>query len=194
MSAVKECAALHADPQLDQTIVSDDKGDLANVVVAIKADDPTDNLGGSVPKTPVVLDQKGCMYSPHVIAMMVGQEFLVKNSDGFLHNVQSLAEKNPGFNKAQPTKNNGEKVESPKVPEVFKLKCQVHPWMGATVAVFAHPYFAVSKEDGTFTIPKGLPDGDYVVEARQEALGSKEGKVTVKGGVGTVNFVFDAPK
>jgi hypothetical protein len=191
MSAVKDCAALHPDPVTEENLIVDDKNDIANVVVAIKADDPTDNLGGSIPKEPVVLDQRGCMYHPHVIAMMCGQEFLVKNSDGFLHNVQSLADKNPGFNRAQPSKNNGEKVESPKVPEIFKLKCQVHPWMGAYVTAFAHPFFAVTKEDGTFAIPKGLPDGDYNVEAWQEELGTKEGKVTVKNGVGTVSFVFD---
>src|SRR5687767_1437208 len=89
MSGVAECKKLHSDPVYEETVVADDAGNLANVVVYIKADDPA-ALGGEVPKEPAVLDQKGCQYVPHVLAMMVGQELAVKNSDPFLHNVHSL--------------------------------------------------------------------------------------------------------
>ena len=69
-----------------------------------------------------------------------------------------------------------------KTAERFKIKCDVHPWMGAQMAVFEHPYFAVSKEDGTFKIPGNLPDGEYTLHAWHEKLGEKEIKVTVSGG------------
>ena len=178
MSAVKECAAQHPDGAIDESLMVAD-GKLANVVVSVKAD----NLQGEAPKEPAVLDQKGCQYHPHVIAVMVGQPLLVKNSDAFLHNVHALSIDNAPFNFGQPTKDtNGRKIDPMKVAERFKVKCDVHPWMGAQIAVFEHPYFAVSKEDGTFTIPGNLPDGEYTLVAWHEKLGEKEIKVNVAGG------------
>src|SRR5689334_1824215 len=114
------------------------------VVVSIKKEDSPDLPAGTPPSTPAVIDQKGCMYEPHVLAMMTGQELVVKNSDPFLHNIHTLSQVNPAFNKAQPNKNDGEKVEAPKAPESFHVKCDVHPWMSMYIAVFDHPYFAVT--------------------------------------------------
>ena len=178
MSAVKECAAQHPDGAFDESLVVAD-GKLANVVVSVKAD----NLQGEVPKEAASLDQKGCQYHPHVVAVMVGQSLLVKNDDNFLHNVHALSIDNPAFNFGQPTKDPaGRKVDPMKTAERFKVKCDVHPWMGAHVAVFEHPYFAVSKEDGTFKIPGNLPDGEYTLVAWHEKLGEQEAKVMVSGG------------
>jgi len=191
MSGVADCKNQHADPVYEETVITGDKGELKNVIVALKPDDPA-ALGGEVPSEPLVLDQKGCMYTPHVAAVMVGQKMVVKNDDPFLHNVHSLAQQNPAFNVQQPNKDEGKEVESPKVKETFKIKCEVHPWMGAWIGVFEHPYFAVSGEDGKFTIKGNPPDGDYTVVAWHEKYGTKEGKVTVKDGKGTVDFSFDA--
>ena len=181
MSGVAECKAAHADPVYEESVVADENGNLANVVVYIKADDPA-ALGGEVPKEPAVLDQKGCMYSPHVIAMMAGQELQVKNSDPFLHNVHSLAQTNPAFNFGQPNVDPGKKVEPPKTAENIKVKCDVHPWMNAYIIVLEHPFFAVSKDDGTFTIKGTPPDGDYTLQAWHESLGTQEVQVSVKDG------------
>ena len=189
MSGVKECAAQHADPVQEETVVVGDGGGLANVVVALKPEDPS-ALGGEVPKQTAVLDQVGCQYVPHVIAMMVGQEMQVKNSDPFLHNVHSLANTNPAFNFGQPNKDPGKKVESPKAAEVYKVKCDVHPWMSAHVAVFEHPFFAVTDASGKFTIKGTVPDGEYPVTFWHEKYGQQEGKVTVADGKGTVDFSF----
>jgi len=190
MAGVADCAKLHADPVYKEDVVVGEKGELKNVVVAIKKEDSPD-LTGEVPKEAAVIDQKGCMYSPHVLAMMVGQEFKVKNSDPFLHNIHSLATTNPPFNKGQPNVNDGEKFDSPKAPETFHVKCDVHPWMSCYVAVFDHPFFSVSDDAGKFDI-KGLPDGDYTVLAWHEKLGTQEQKVSVKDGKGEVNFTFKA--
>jgi len=170
MAADAKCAAAHPDPVLDESVVVGEKGELANVVVSISAEGK--ELKGEAPKTPAVLDQEGCQYKPHVLAMMVGQDFVVKNSDPFLHNVHSLALDNPPFNFGQPNKDPGKKMtNSIKVTERFVIKCDVHPWMLTHVNVFEHPFFAISKEDGTFEIPtKGLEDGTYTLEIWHEKL------------------------
>ncbi len=191
MSGSKECAALHPDPVTEETVIVGDKGELKNVVVSLKKEDDKD-MPGDAPKTPAVLDQKGCMYDPHVLAMMVGQELVVKNSDSFLHNVHSLSTINDAFNVGMPNANNGEKIDpQPKAPETFRVKCDVHPWMSAWIAVFDHPYFSVTGDDGTFAI-KNLPDGTYTLQAWHEKYGTNEQKVTVKDGKAVVNFTFNA--
>ncbi|HEX3358155.1 MAG TPA: hypothetical protein VHS31_14380 [Tepidisphaeraceae bacterium] len=187
MSGVAQCNDMHPDPILEENVVAD-KGMLANVVVSVKKEDSPD-LTGDVPKDPAVLDQTGCQYKPHVLALMVGQDWVIKNSDNFLHNIHTLSEKNPSFNKPQPSKNDGEKVDSPKAAETFHVKCDVHPWMSAYVAVFDNPFFGVSGADGKWTI-KNLPDGDYTLVAWQEKLGSQEQKVTIKDGKPASEIVF----
>jgi hypothetical protein len=194
MSAVKECAGQHPDPVTEQTVVVDDKGNLANVIVSIKKEEGQE-LNGEMPKEPAVIDQKGCMYSPHVLAVAVGQDLMVKNDDPFMHNVHSLPTINPPFNFAQPNKDEGKKVDPPKAAEYIKVKCDVHPWMGAWIGVFEHPFFAVTKTDGTFSInTKGLADGDYTVQFWHEQFADTpaEEKVSIKGGKAEVNHVFKA--
>ena len=198
MSAVKECAAQHADPVLEPTVVADEKGNLANVIVAIKKAEGQE-LAGEVPSEPAVLDQEGCMYKPHVVAMMAGQEMVVKNSDAFLHNVHALSTTNPPFNFGQPTKDTeGKKLgpDAPKAEEYFRVKCDVHPWMSAYIGVFEHPYFAVTGEDGTYSIDtKGLADGEYTLTFWHEKLASDtpaEVKVTVKDGKAEADHKFKA--
>ena len=181
MSGVAECAKAHADPVFEETVVADDQGNLANVVVFIK-DDAGALAGQPVPTEPAVLDQQGCQYVPHVLAMMVGQELQVKNSDPFLHNVHSLAQQNPAFNFGQPNKDPGKKVDPPKTAENIKVKCDVHPWMSMYIVVVEHPFFGVSKEDGTFTIKGNPPDGDYTLQAWHESMGTQEVQVSVKDG------------
>jgi hypothetical protein len=188
MSAVKECADQHADPVKEEAVVADDKGDLKNVIVSVKKEEGMD-LPGDVPKTPAEITQHGCMYTPHVLACMIGQDILIKNDDSFLHNVHALSSANPPFNFGQPTKDDGKKVDPFKVVETFKVKCDVHPWMLAYVRVFDHPYFATSKDDGTFSIAN-VPDGDYTFVAWHEKFGEVEEKGTVKGGKAEVNFTF----
>jgi hypothetical protein len=193
MSGVKECNDKHPDPVYEQTMVVGEKGELANVVVSIKKEDSPD-LAGEPSKDAAVLDQKGCMYSPHVLAMCVGQPLVVKNDDEFLHNVHSLAQENPNFNFGQPNKDDGKTVDqAPKAKEYIRIKCDVHPWMSAYLAVFEHPFFAVSGEDGAYTI-KGLPDGEYTVQFWHEKLATTpvEAKVTIKDGKGELNHEFKA--
>ncbi|CAN5671501.1 methylamine utilization protein [soil metagenome] len=192
MKAVTDCAKQHQDPVYEETVVVGEKGELANVIISLKPEDPS-ALGGEVPSEPAVIDQKGCQYVPHVLAVMVGQQMKIRNDDPFQHNVHSQASINPPFNFGQPNKDEGKAVDPPKAAETFKVKCDVHPWMGAWVAVFDHPFFAVSGEDGKFDIKGKVPEGEYTIVAWHEKYGTQEGKVKIDGeGNGTVDFTFKA--
>jgi hypothetical protein len=190
MSGVKECAAKHSDPVPEQSILVDDKGNLKNVVIYVSA-----GLNGTFdpPAEAAVLDQKGCMYEPHVLPVMVGQKIVVRNDDEFLHNVHSLASTNPPFNFGQPTKDDGKPVEPLKAVETFRVKCDVHPWMSAYIVGLENPFFGVSGEDGSFSIAN-LPPGEYTLTAWHEQLGSKEIPVKVEAGKPVdVKVSFSAP-
>ncbi len=139
MGAVPACAAQHPQGVSEEIMIVGKNKELANAVVSLK----NPPAGGKPSSTPAMLDQKGCQYHPHVLAVMVGQKILVKNSDPFLHNIHGLPEENQGFNFGQNNIDNGRDITpNIKAPEYFKVKCDVHPWMAAQFAVFNHPYFA----------------------------------------------------
>ena len=145
-----------------------------------------------MPADDAVLDQSGCMYAPHVLGVMAGQGLVIRNSDPTLHNVHARPSANREFNAGQPIPG----METRKVFDQVELnvpfKCDVHPWMSATVHVVANPYHAVSGSNGSFSL-EALPPGDYVLEAVHETLGTREATVTVPAnGTVEVQFDFDA--
>ena len=156
----------------EETIVSDAAGRLANVVVYLKDGPPV-----SVPAKPVLLDQVGCRYVPHVVAVRTGQTLRVKSSDPTLHNVHGQSNANPAFNFGMTGAGQTRDLTFAR-PETFKVTCDVHPWMRAYVAVFDHPLFAVTGEGGTFEI-RNVPPGAYTLVAWHERLGTREQQVTV---------------
>lgn len=119
------------------------------------------------PKAPVVLDQVGCIYTPHVVGVMAGQTLEVRNSDGTLHNVMCNPRNNKGFNEGMSVK--GGKLEKVFANAEFKLdlRCFMHPWMLAYAHVMKHPYYAVTGADGSFAI-RGLPPGEYEISVLHE--------------------------
>ena len=174
------CAATHAGPMYDDSLLVNLDNSLRNVVVSVVAGLPEGKRFAG-PGVPVYLDQKGCFYQPHVLAMMTGQKVLVRNSDPTLHNTHSLAMKNPSFNIAQPQSDPGSTVPSPDAPEFFQVRCDIHPWMVSWFCVFNHPYFDVSGANGTFTL-RDLPPGRYRLRAWHEKLGVQERDIVVKPG------------
>ena len=186
MSADPACAAKHDKPVPRGELVLGDGNTMANVFVQIKnapeKDYPT-------PKEAVIIDQIGCIYVPHVVGAMVGQTVKFKNSDGILHNVHGLPKENREFNIGMPPTLKESDQTFNKPEPLFKVKCDVHPWMNSYIAVMTHPYFAVTGEDGTFAIDD-LPDGTYEVEAWHERLGTQTETVTIQGGAATVDFAF----
>ncbi|MER3523154.1 MAG: hypothetical protein C4326_03595 [Ignavibacteria bacterium] len=189
MDADKVCKAAHKEPQRSEEVVVNANRTLKNVLVYVK-----EGLGArkfDPPASQVKFDQIGCIYVPHVVGIQTGQELIVVNSDPTLHNVHSLSKENPQFNVAQPKKGMTLTKKFEK-PEVFKVKCEVHTWMGAYIGVFNHPFFAVTGNDGTFTLPK-LPAGEYTVEAWHEKYGTQTAKVKVDAaGKATVDFKYAA--
>ena len=175
-------------PKKEWLILDENKG-VKNVLVFITEGL---NIDYSPPEEPVVIDQKGCIYSPHVVGIMAGQQLDILNNDGTLHNIHALPKVNKEFNKAQPRskKKLSVKFEKPEAP--FKVKCDVHPWMGAYIGVFDHPCFAVSGDDGTYII-SDLKPGEYVIEAWHEKLGSQTANVTVSDSAAHQDFTFKKP-
>jgi hypothetical protein len=159
---------------------------LQNAFIYVK--DGLGNRTFPAPKTPVVLDQQGCKYLPHVVGIQVGQPMEIRNSDPTLHNVHAVPKVNKEFNFGQPLKGMKSVRTFDKTEVMVPFRCDVHGWMNAYAGVVAHPFFAVSKNDGSFEI-KGLPPGSYTIEVWHEQLGTQTTKVTVdaKAGV-TANF------
>lgn len=190
MGAEPACEKAHKQPVRAEDVVTGPGNALENVVVYIQSG--LGNYSYPVPSTPVKLDQVGCMYVPHVVAMMAGQQFEVLNSDPVTHNIHPLPKDNREWNESQPP--NGAPIikefARPEVP--IPVKCNIHPWMKAYICVFSHPYFAVTGSDGTFTI-KDVPPGTYTLAAWQEKYGTQQVQVTVgPKETKTVDFTFRA--
>ncbi len=184
----RECAALQQAAVYSENVVVNDNNTVKYVFVYVK-----EGLGDRTfptPTEPVVFDQSGCMYKPHVFGVQAGQPIKILNSDPLLHNIHALPEKNRPFNFGMP-KQGDERTQEFRTPEVMvKIKCDVHPWMGAYAGVLPHPYYSVTGDEGTFRI-EGLPAGTYVLEAWHETYGTKTVNVTVGDGeTQTADFSF----
>jgi plastocyanin len=176
MSANPTCARMHPKAARSEEVAVNANGTLRNVFVRIKS-----GLAGrnwAVPSTPVVLDQVGCVYVPHVIGVMTRQNVEFRNSDNTNHNLHPITRINPEWNESQPPKGDPKLKSFAREEVMVRIKCNVHPWMRAYIGVVSHPFYAVTGDDGTFTI-KGLHAGTYIVETWHEKYGTQEQSVTV---------------
>jgi len=177
----------------EQYVVGKDGG-FANVFVYLR-----DGLGNKVyaaPTQPVDIDQKGCRYIPHVVGVMVGQPVRFTNSDPTMHNVHMVptVAGNQALDISQPP------AGGPQVPQdertfrdpelMMPVRCNNHPWMQAFINIASNPFYAVSDASGHYVI-KGVPPGNYTIEADQEVVGTKTATVTVPAkGIVTVDFSY----
>lgn len=189
MSDEPQCADTYDTPPERHRVVVGDDGGLANVFVYVKEglDESLQFPGGDAE----MLDQEGCEYRPHVVALQTGQTLTVRNSDPVLHNVNATPQENRGFNRSQPQAGMEFQTSFP-VPEVMiPVRCDVHGWMESYLGVTGHPYHAVTPEDGGFAMDR-LPPGDYVLEAWHERYGTATQNVTVpQSGEVEVTFEFN---
>ena len=193
MDADPVCGAAHKTPPYRDSFIMNDEGYLKNVMVYLK----DVKYEGKADSVKAIIDQKGCMYKPHVQGIMAGQELLIKNSDLTLHNIHGLPKINSEFNFAMPKVVKEKTITIDKAENFIRIKCDVHPWMNSYVSVFNHPYFAVTDENGNYKI-ENIPPGNYEVIAWQEKFKDKKTKewktlnksVTIAEGNTSENFTF----
>lgn len=185
INVTKDQAACGKEKTVEDLIVND--GKIENAVVSL-----TDiKSGKKLDTADVVLDQKGCHYTPHVLLVPQGATLKILNSDGILHNIHTYSEKNPAINMAQP-KFKKEIKTSFKESENVKLTCDAHGWMSGVAVVMDHPYYAKTDSSGAFELTD-VPPGEYTLKVWHETLGEKTEKVTVEAGKdATVNFTLAA--
>ncbi len=190
MDADNVCKKAHTAPVPKGDVVVSSKGELANVFIYVKEGVKKESIPADKPAA-ITFDQHGCMYTPHVFGVRVGQGIKILNSDPTLHNVHALPKSNAGFNMGMATKGQTIEKSFTKPETMVRIKCDVHGWMTAYVGVLDHPYFGVSDANGGFSIAN-LPAGEYTLEAWHEKLGTKTAKVTVTdaGASAPVEFTF----
>jgi hypothetical protein len=181
-----ECSALHEKPPADE-IVLVKEGRLQNVFVHVKTG--LDHLTLSWPKEPVRVANARCVYTPRVSGAQVHQPIVFSSFDPTDHNVHGFTQKGQfNFTLRGHGTERTIKVRHPEV--MIPVKCDLHSWMIGYIGVVPHPFFQVTGPDGSYEL-KGLPPGDYVLEAWHEKFGTKTGKVTLGArGAAEVDFTF----
>ncbi|MEO7651762.1 MAG: carboxypeptidase regulatory-like domain-containing protein [Bryobacteraceae bacterium] len=176
MDATPACSRAHPTPQKSEEVVVNDNGTLRYTFVWVKAGLPDKQWPAA--SGAVALNQEGCIYKPHMLGVRTNQDIEVTNSDPTNHNIHPLPKTNREWNESQPPKGDKKVKQFAREEVMIPVKCNVHPWMRSYIGVVNHPFFAVTGEDGTFTL-KGLPPGEYTIEAWHEKYGPMEQKVTV---------------
>ncbi len=188
MTEEPKCSGQHPGPVLEKPVALNKNGTLANVFVYIK--EGLDGKTFEPPKTPAVMDQKGCWFEPRVLGIQVGQPFEVTNSDPVTHNIHPRAHVNREWNQSQAEGTPPLQRKFSQREIMIRVKCNIHSWMHAFIGVVDNPYFAVTGSDGAFEL-KNVPPGEYTIEAWQEELGSAVQQVTVPAsGKAEVTFTF----
>ncbi len=190
MDADPYCSLQHPGGAKTNDFVAGADGGLKWVVVHVAA-----GLTGTyeAPADPVVIDQKGCVYEPHVFGIMAGQTLKILNSDETLHNIHSLPKNSRQFYLAMP-RAGMELTQKFTNPETgVRIKCDVHPWMEAWAVIDNHPFHSVTGDDGSFSLDR-LPAGSYTIEAWHETAGTQTQTVVVAdGATQEITFSFKAP-
>lgn len=176
MAAEPVCAKEHSTPAMTQDVVPGENETLQNVVVYLQGDFSPYKF--DQPTMAVTIDQKGCMYDPHVLALRTGQTLQVVNSDPVTHNIHPVPKDNREWNQSQPPGATPIDQSFARQEVAIPVKCNVHPWMKAYIAVLANPYFQVTGKDGSFDL-KDVPPGTYKVTAWHELYGTTEQEVTI---------------
>jgi len=179
------CAKHYTAPVFPENVVAGPDNALSNVVVYIAAGGEEE----SAPTQPVKLNQRGCRYIPHVLAVATNQEIWVQNDDSVAHTVHPMARINTELNRSQPPGTPPMVIKYDK-PEIIRVKCELHPWMRGVFVVLKSPHYSVSDESGGFAMPD-LPPGKYTVKAWHELFGEQSQVVSIgEGETKELRFVF----
>ena len=182
------CVKAHPTPPLTEEVVAGANGTLQNAIVYISEGVPNSTF--DPPSDPVVIEQKGCQFHPHVLALQSNQKLQVVNSDPTSHNIHPLPSNNREWNRSQPPGLPPLEESFAREEIAIPVKCNIHAWMRCYIAVFKHPYFSVTGATGSFSL-KNLPPGNYAIAAWHEKFGTLTQKVTIAAGeTKTLAFVF----
>lgn len=187
----------HDEPPLTEDVVVTD-GALRDVVVRLRRAPAGVEVPDPAPADDRTMDQAGCVFVPHVVALRAGARLAVGNSDAVSHNVRLVSDRNPGVNRTIGPGGAAISLELPR-PDRARLACDLHPWMSAWVVSVDHPWFDVSGEDGEFVLPE-LPAGaleELQLVAWHPTLGelASEAFTLAEGVAAEVEFTFvAAPK
>ena len=188
MSKEPECLKLNPKQAMTEDTVTGPGNTLKNVVVFISAGAL---VATSPPATQVTLNQQNCHYTTRVLAFQVEQKVKITNSDPLTHNIHPMPVTNREWNKVQ-LKGSPPLLSSFDKPEFIPVKCNIHHWMRAYLAVMGTEHFAVTGEDGSFTLPD-LPPGKYTVTTWHETYGTRNQEITVLAGQQmALDFVYNA--
>ena len=182
LAVSKDVNVCAVDEKFSEELVVSAEGGIQNVFVQV--------LGAKgevvIPKERPSVVQKGCQFIPHIQVIPAGSRVNIMNEDGIAHNLHTLSEKNPAFNRLQPgvKKRMITRKNDLLIPEIIPLKCDLHGWMQAWIVVTDHPYHAISDPEGSFQI-SGIPPGTYTVQFWHETLGLQSQEVTVEAGADT---------
>ena len=184
------CGKAHGGkPVFDEPVMTAKDGGLANAFVFVQS-----GLEGKTfepPKERVVLDQRGCIYAPHVFGVQTGQTLTVKNSDPVSHNIHPLPKENRDWSEHQSPESADLERKFARPEVMIPIKCDVHKWMRSYAGVLPHPYFAVTSADGSFEL-RNLPPGDYTVAVWHETLGERKAQAHVEpSGSVSVNLTYE---
>ncbi len=162
-------------PNLSEQVIVD-HGHLANVFVYVKG---APHL--KAPSAPAVIDQRGCRFQPHVVAVAAGGTVEFRNSDPAMHNVHSMAVQagNRNIDLSQGPGAKPEQLFYREAENLIPVRCNNHPWMNAFINVAPSVFFAVTASDGSFSI-SGLPEGTYDLVFVHEKLGEQHAQVSIK--------------
>lgn len=117
------------------------------------------------------LSSENCLLDPRVQAVVVGTTVNVFNEDRLFHKLVFIRGLHDTLTK-MPFFNSGQMVASERLatkPAIVRVRCALHPWMRGYVAVFDHPYFAVTDANGRFTIDSLAP-GSYTMMVWHEGM------------------------
>lgn len=183
----------HIGPILSEKLVLSADREITFAVASIKGITRGKPFPEPDPEHPVILNQQGCRFVPHVLTVPLGHPLRILNSDGILHNVHVHAMINDAFNRAMPPKVKQMDVTFD-YAERIKFTCDAHDWMKSYIVVAEHPYYAVTGDDGTFRF-ENVPLGTHTIEVWHEALGKQKQEVTVAAGEEvTVEFKLQRKK
>ena len=188
MSEDPACVKANGGKAHDESLMVGSHGGVEDAFVYVKSG--LEGKDFAVSETPVTIDQSGCWFHPRVLGLQIGQALRVVNSDPVTHNIHPMAEVNREWNHSQGPGDPPILRRFTKQEVMIPVKCNIHSWMHTFIGVLSHPYFAVSKADGTFRIAD-LPPGTYTLAVWQQTLGTREQQITVEPhGKTVINFNF----